>query len=313
MNNSQQNFKKHCLISVSIALLLMFLIPVSFASELTSAAEDLDTSVSELIEAKDEINAEEMPIEEQVLKRKEVVSDALDLSLKEISSIKEKIASAYISEEEEELIAIKEYIINWLENEESYFKGAQDDLDAIEKDNLDAVKELAKDIKLHWEGNYIIEFKKALNFVFTLETSRLTNTAFERWDKISKDLEKIEKARLINEGYFNNEMNEAKKLIEGSRSLLSKALDSIKREYNIPKEEKELPPSDETGLKATTFNSAENIEEKQEITEEDEDVLEEESLPSPNELCEAAIINLKSGYGEFVKISIAVKKLLKLP
>jgi hypothetical protein len=82
-------------------------------------------------------------------------------------------------------------------------------------------------------------------------------------------------------------MAEAKRMIDGARALVDRSF-SIAESIYLPAEEESIEPSD--GL-----------------------VVAAEEIPNSRELCEAAIVNLKSGYGEFVKISASVKKLLKLP
>jgi len=271
-----------------IALIAAFAIPSSagwrtYASELSSATQSLSASTNQLIEAKDSAAAGVLSEEEDIAYRKEVVSDALSLSFKEIESAREKLNS-YEFEEESDFGKIKKSVLEWLDEQEEWFRDAESKISA-EKLSLEEVKDIAKEIKARRDESYNAELANALNFILAIETQKLTNTAGDRWNKISSDLGKIEKAGLIKEGLFSAKMAEAKKMIDGARALVERSL-SVTRGIYLPAEEESV--SDEAAVAA-------------------------EEIPSARDLCEAAIVNLKSGYGEFVGISASIKKLLKLP
>ena len=269
-----------------IALIAAFAVPsVSSASELSSATQSLSASTNQLIEAKDSAAAGVLSEEEDIAYRKEVVSDALSLSFKEIESAREKLNS-YEFEEESDFGKIKKSVLEWLDEQEKWFRDAESKISA-EKLGLEEVKDIAKEIKARRDESYNAGLANALNFILAIETQKLTNTAGDRWNKISSDLGKIEKAGLIKEGLFSAKMTEAKKMIDGARALVERSL-SVTKDIYLPDEEKSEPVSDEAAVTAEEF-------------------------PSARDLCEAAIVNLKSGYGEFVGISASIKKLLKLP
>jgi hypothetical protein len=274
-----------------IALIAAFTVPsaagwhVAHAAGLSAATENLSASTNQLIEAKDSSAAGVLSEEEDIAYRKKVVSDALSLSFKEIESARGKLDSAKFGEESD-FSKIKESILEWLDAQEKWFHEAEEKL-SVDKLDLEGIKNLAKEIKDHRDESYNGELTNALNFILSIETRKLTDTASDRWDKISSDLQKIEKAGLIKKGSFAAEMAEAKRMIDGARALVDRSF-SIAESIYLPAEEESIEPSD--GL-----------------------VVAAEEIPNSRELCEAAIVNLKSGYGEFVKISASVKKLLKLP
>ncbi|MFA4999228.1 MAG: hypothetical protein WC519_00635 [Parcubacteria group bacterium] len=286
MNISQNKIKFP---SVFAAIMILAIPSVSYASDLSSATENLNTSTNQLIEAKDGADINVLSAEEELSYRRKVVSDALTLSYKEIESAREKLDATSLDEKSDSG-KIRSAILLWLEEEEKYFKGAEDELTSESLD-LEGIKDLARDIKAHRDDNYNKKLADALDFIFALEASRLTDTATDRWNKIDTDLKKLEKAGLIKKDLFSADMTEAKKMIDGARALIEKALSSSVKIY--------LPAPEE---------------ENQEVTENNNEiVIEEEEIPSARDLFEAAIVNLKSAYGEFVKISTAVKKLLRLP
>lgn len=281
----------------ALILVGLFAIPsVSSASNLSSVTESLNVSTNQLIEAKDGSAANVLSEEEDINYRKKVVSDAIALSFKEIESTRKKLSSIELDDESDSN-KIRLLIVEWLDAQEKYFHEAEDKLSAKNL-SLDDVKNIAREIKIYRDENYNNDLISALNFILALETSRLTNVSVDRWNKISSDLAKIEGAGLIKKDQFLSEMTEAKKMIDGSRSLSDKALIIIKDLY--------LPPIEEDSEEDLTQEETEKIDEAPIEAE-------KEKTPSARELCEAAIINLKSAYGEFVKISASLKKLLKLP
>ena len=167
-----------------------------------------------------------MSEEEDINYRKKVVSDAIALSFKEIESTRKKLSSIELDDESDSN-KIRLLIIEWLDAQEKYFHEAEDKLSAKNL-SLDDVKNIAREIKTYRDENYNNDLISALNFILALETSRLTNVSADRWNKISSDLAKIEGAGLIKKDQFLSEMTEAKKMIDGSRSLSDKALIIIK-------------------------------------------------------------------------------------
>ena len=296
MINNMEKLGKIKNIGITAAIFTALLTGNAHASELSSAARNLDTSVNKLVEVKDDLS-----VEEEVAYRKQVVSDALTLSLKEIESARKKLSNMDF-DEEDILYSIKSSFLEWLDTEEDYYKEALRRLD-LSEENSETVKNFAKEIRSHRDDSYDNEMAKTLEFIFAMETSRLTETASQRWAKINTDLGKIEKAGLIEKDFFAAMMNEAGKLIDNARSLLNRSIDVIKENY-IRETEEDTEDAVDTETPAETLSV---------LSVDDNAVIEEESLPSPQELCEAAIVNLKSSYGEFVKISASVKKILGLP
>ena len=132
-----------------------------------------------------------------------------------------------------------------------------------------------------------------MDFIFALRTLRLTDIASNRWERISSDLQRIERAGLIRVNLFAPEMSEAKAMIDKARLLVEKSLNQIENIYLPAPEEKPTPLVTEVSDDTT-------IENKQ-------------IAPTVRELCETAIDNLKTGYDAFVRISVAVRRLLRLP
>ena len=150
---------------------------------------------------------------------------------------------------------------------------------------MEKIKDMARGAKIYREETYSPIVAKALEFILAFQTDKLVTGADVRYGKIETDIKKLEKADFIRTGFFSREMGESKKLISDARGLVEKA----KSEVISPDEGAKEDASDE---KATDAGK--------------------EVAPTPRELCEAALVNLKSSYGIFVEISASVKKILKL-
>ncbi|MDD5099156.1 MAG: hypothetical protein PHP35_02330 [Candidatus Colwellbacteria bacterium] len=245
------------------------------ASTIESAVKNLDSSLNQFVTAKDDINGNQLSPEEDLAYRKKVVTDALALSLKEISELRNKLDSFDFSEESTETDLKKQYLSD-LDAFESVYKEFRDKLN--EGVSVDDVKDIAKRTRDYRDETYTSGTEPILDFVFAFQTNRLADNAEVRHSKIDADIKKLEKANFIEKDYFMRQMTEAGKYISDAKGLVNKAKDMI------------LNPQDN----------------------EDKDSEDESSsAPTPRELCEAALVNLKSAYSIFVNISGTVKKLIK--
>jgi len=279
-------------IILAFALVMVFVTPsITSASTLPATRQNLKESVNRFIEARDSDRENNLSEQNNIANRKKVISDVLDLSRQEIESVRARLNATRI-DRESQLWTVRKIILQWLDSEEKYFKEIEGRLNS--ELSLNEVKDLAREIQNHRNEKYNANLANALDFIFTLRTLRLTDIASSRWDRISSDLQRIERAGLIRVNLFAPEMSEARAMIYKARSLVEKSLVQIKNIYLPTPEEKPTPLITEVG----DNNAA--IEDKQ-------------TAPTVRELCEEAIDNLKTGYDAFVRISVAVRKLLRLP
>jgi len=284
-----------------IKIIFIFVLFTAFATPSVASAsilpilstlrQNLNESVNRLIEARegDSINASSE--QNNLTHRKKIISDVLALSIQEIVSVREKLNVAHI-DKESQLWTIRETILQWLDSEEKYFKEIEKRLD--NDLSLDEVKDLAREIQYHRNQNFNANLTNALDFILILRTLRLTDIAENRWNRINTSLQRIERAGLIRVNAFASQMLEAKERIDKARSLTKKSLALIKNIY--------LPVSEEDSTALVAEISDENIVIKN-----------EQESPSIRELSKTAIDNLKLGHDEFAQISVAVRRLLRLP
>lgn len=271
-------------ISLSLVLIISFFtfFQKAEAADLKSAAKSLDSSLNDLIQAKDDSSSQnKLSEEEDIAYRKKIILSAINLSFKEISSLEEKLKGLSLEEKSDSFV-IRTKMLDFLKSADAYYKEAEKNLDGS-KVSLEKIKDLAKSIKEYRDGSYDPEVLKMLDFVVIFQTERLIGNTNDRWDKIDSDIKKLDKANLIDAADFAKDMNSAKEGINSAKTLVSKAK-TIFIEANKPKE-------------AASVKNEEKIA---------------EDSPTPKELCETALVNLKSSYDYFVKTSSGVKKSLKI-
>lgn len=255
---------------------------VAEASTMESAVQNLNTSLNQLVTAKDDATAgDQLTPEEDLAFRKKVVNDALTLSLKEIEDIRAKLDSLKFSEKSAEN-AMKKQFIGDLGEFEAYYRDLQGKLD--KETDVEKIKDIARGAKAYREETYSPVISKALEFILSFQTDKLVASADVRYGKIETDIKKLEKADFIEPGYFDRQMSESKKLISDARGLVDKAKIAV-----VKKEEDKPSSADDKNADIKKVAS-----------------------PTPRELCEAALVNLKSSYSIFVDISGSVKKILKI-
>ncbi len=236
-------------------------------------------------------------MDESIAIRRRSVAGAIGLSFQEISSARARINAANI-DEKSNLWTVRETILEWLSSEEDYFKKAEMRLNA---DNLtlEEVKNIATDIKKHRSDTYDNNLANALDFIFALEVSRLTDVANDRWHRINTDIQRIERVGLIRRNLFVAEMTKARTMIDGARALVQRALLLAESIY-IPQAQ---IIQNENPQAPTNLTTTEDVVGESETIKEDK--------PSIRELCEAAIVNLRLGYGEFARISSTVRRIIR--
>lgn len=235
--------------------------------------------------------------EDNIANRRRTVAGAIGLSLQEISAARTRLVAADINEKSN-LWTIRKNILEWLASEESYFQKAESELSA-DNITLEDIKNIAKNIKTHRDDSYNKNLANALDFILALEVSRFTGIADDRWHRINTDIQRIERAGLIRRNFFAAEMAKARIMIDGAKTLSQRALVLSENIYISQTQEEQN-------------QNIENIKPAEEkATPSEQEIVKEEAL-NIRELCEAAIVNIRLGYGEFVKISSAVRRIMRV-
>ncbi|MCL4405927.1 MAG: hypothetical protein M1586_00680 [Patescibacteria group bacterium] len=269
--------------------------PVSAAE---TDAKNLDTSVNQLIEVKDDrsLNNDER-LAKELEARKQVVKDALALSLKEIDSLENSLKA--IETKDERTAAFKKVSFEYLESARGFYEEQIKTIDDLH--DIDGVKAEAQTIKDYRDGGYNAKVGRISNFLLLNQTDEFIKIAETRWQKIDSDLKKLERGQFISTGYFDISMQKARKYIRDAASLANDAKEQILKDFEA--EQAALVEKPTLMATAETENPT-----PAEITPAE---TAKPEVVNPKELAEASLTNLKSGYDVFLKISQAVKKILQ--
>jgi hypothetical protein len=285
------------LIAVSLASLIMLCGQPAAAAENETA--DLSASVNQLIEVKDDKSLTES---ERLIKeleaRKQVIKDALALSLKEIDGLETSFKA--IKTKDERVNAFQKASFEYLESAKIFYEEQTSTIDDLP--DIEAVKAEAQTIKDYRNADYNAKISRITNFLLLNQTGELIKVAETRWQKIDSDLTKLERGQFISAGYFDTNMQKAQKYINDAVSLSNDAkeqiLEDFEAEQTPAEEEPKLMATERTEAPALTGSGAIEIEAEPEVV-------------NPKELIAASLTNLKSSYDVFLQISQSVKKILQ--
>lgn len=208
--------------------------------------------------------------EEKLAKAKEDLTRALDLSLKKVDSLKARLNDLNFPELSREA-KLKNEALKDLDSYAAYYNKAKGDL--AKKDNLEEVKDLAKEIKEYRDTVYTPGMEKIVRFALVFYNEEVLGVANGRLGKIEADVKKLDKLGVIKENDFRGRLNEADKLLEEGAKLQAEAKKII--------------------LVAT---STELVKEK----------------PTARDLIETSLNNVKTVYDIFLELNQSVKKALGL-
>jgi hypothetical protein len=305
--------KKLLIAIISCASIALSCGQAALAAEIDIKTEELNQSVNELIEVKDDKSISEAErLMKELEARKQVVKDALSLSLKEIAGLEKSFTTLH--SKDERVIAFQKSSLDYLELAKTFYEEKIKAVDAIT--GLEEIKAAAQNIKDYRDAGYNAKTERINNFWLLNQTDSLIKVAETRWTKIDADLNKLERGKFINPGYFDTNMAKAKKYINDATNLSNEAKEQILKEFETEEAVKKLSeaekekPNDNNEVPTATLEAV-----TESLISEDKTVApvaeEEKPVVNPKELAEAALTNLKSGYDVFLKISQSVKKILQ--
>ncbi len=148
--------------------------------------------------------------EEKLAKAKEDLNKALDLSLKKVGSLKGRLNDLNFPELSDEAGLKKEALQN-LDSYADYYNTAKHGLEG--KNNLDEVKELAREIKEYRDTTYTPGMERIVRFILVFYNEDVLGVANDRLSKIEADVKKLNKLGVIEVGDFRSKLDEANKLL----------------------------------------------------------------------------------------------------
>jgi hypothetical protein len=312
--------KKSLIAIFSVVSILLSCNQAVLAAETDTNTEDLNQSVNQLIEVKDDKSISETErLDKELEARKQVVKNALTLSLKEISGLETSLKA--LKSKDERVVAFQKGSLEYLESAKAFYEEKTELVDSIK--DLEEIKSLAQTIKDYRDSGYNAITERINNFLLLNQTDGLIKVAQTRWTKIDADLNKLERGQFISYGYFDANMEKAQKYINDAANLSAEAKEQILKEFEEELKIKEAAesaiPAENNNTPITMLGGGAGEKESSDLknqlsaptssTEKIEPT--ETSVVNPKELAEASLTNLKSSYDVFLKISQSVKKILQ--
>lgn len=162
----------------------------------------------------DNQDAPEMDIES----RKQLLINVLESSQVEVNALKERLVNLKL--EGEEWQKIRENLLNTLSEFNDYYQDAKDSINSTSSAiTLEEVKDLAKDLKEWRESTYTPELDKIINMVLIFESENFLKITQSRFDKVSADIKKLDKQKMIRTDSLKNYLSQIDKHLKNVRIL----------------------------------------------------------------------------------------------
>lgn len=266
-----KNWFKISKILIIGALALVLAIP-PYSSKAQSEA--LKSALNEVVQSEETIKGN------SVEAKKAIFLKIINLSLLETKELKEKIDNLG---ELEEYFGLKDWFSAKLDEYIKYFQLLREQIKSGL--NEDELGNLINDFKNWRESDYNLQIKKIIDFILVFQQKQSLVTAENRFEKISKDLQKIKSLK-------GNKLELANRLLKEARIYLDEAW----RLYSLS--EKLLLPFDEeiaaTSTVATTSTTSTEVLQLQ--------------ISDVRELLKNTMNEIKNAYQKFFQISVLIKK-----
>jgi len=270
-------------ISIYLSLLLLaiglFTRPCS-AADLKTATTQIDQSREQLLDVKDDtVLSPEDKLQKEIAARVNIVTDALSLSLQEISNLEYSMSKLpqFAANSRED--ALSRGFMADLKTFRDYYTAKEAEISKATF-TLDDIKNFAKTIIDYRDTVYNPKVAGVVDFTLLFYNEDALAIAKTRLVKISADIKKLEKLGIIKTDYFKTGIDKISDLLKDSGALNLKARTIIL--------------ADDSDAKTEIINPAEPLQ------------------PTPTELLINSLGNIKSAYEIFVQIGKDTKKILEV-
>lgn len=162
-------------------------------------------------------SADVLTTEQRIAILKEIIASAQD----EITTLTDKLNALHL---DDQWSLAKDHFISTLATSSDYYAKLSERID--KKDiSLEDVKSIAKDLKDWRESTYTPELKEAGNLILIFQTDTVRSVVEVRDTKISNDLKKLDRQKLINTDALKKYLSQAEASIKHAKDLNSKAKD----------------------------------------------------------------------------------------
>ncbi|OGY60923.1 MAG: hypothetical protein A3F99_01690 [Candidatus Colwellbacteria bacterium RIFCSPLOWO2_12_FULL_43_11] len=290
------------LILVGVALL--YLRPVLAETTTTEQTKPVDESVNELLEIRDDTTLTE---EEKLVKefngRKNILTEVITLSLDEIIKLKDKLKALGEFEDQSDEKLLQDKFNSSLDGYDAYYKDQTKKLETLT--TIDEAKSLAQSIKDYRENTYNPEVQSAVDFILVFYNDDVLKTANSRLDKMSGDINKLEKLGYLKAGTFSAKLKEARETLADANDMNKRAKEAILA--TAPREPK-AETTEGDGLETKT----EEVTQPESTIPSNEGDAEVEVIPTPGELITGSLNKVKGTYEIFLQIGKDLRKALGL-
>lgn len=273
-------------ISVITLAAITMLQPALAAETKADTVSPVENSMNKLLNFRDDTSLKE---ENKLLKeleiRKDVLNEVFTLSLEEVAKLTARIDVLPEFAENSREKALRDEFKLSLENYSTYYRDQSKKL--ADLTTIGEVKNLAQKIKDYRDEIYNPQIQQIVNFILLFYNENVLKIANARLDKISADIQKLEKLGYIKAGAFASEMKFAAQTLNDARAFFEEA----KKAVFAPSQSEEETVI-ESGISAPMED--------------------EKAQPpvEPNKLMENSLNKVKSAYDTFLKVGKGVRKIL---
>ena len=279
------------------ALLLGPAKPVLAASLTIGDVNSINDKVDELNTIRDDnsISAPEKDVKE-FQAQQDILNGVIDLSENEVSSAKDQLNKLpEFNKDSAEQKLQSEYLTN-LDTYNAYFESEREKIETAA--SIDDLKNIASDIKTYRSNGYDDSLQNMVTFTLLYYSSDITTTAKTRLDKITSDIVKLQNAGLVKKSFDASSIDKAAGLISDATKLQEQAKALILEPVQV-KDATDITSTDTEAVTKTTDAAT---------TGTDTTIV----PPTPRDLIENSINDIKNAYNVFLQISKDVRSALGL-
>ncbi len=309
-----------------IVLIISYSLTVSANAQSTAvqeAFEDVEDQVENLVVAKDE------NIPDDLAFRIETFKTVVDFSISEAKDLKIKLLS--LDQIEEDFSLWKEERINDLNQALAYYDEQKQLIDDSEVIDLEYIKNIASDFKSWREQIYLPAAEQVNELLLVKQEQNAINIAERRWQRINKDIVKLQEANIKGVATLQELLDKAGELVNESSEINQDAQDLFFNLYiytnsstssinsftatttETTDEEEFAHPTSSISSTATTTETTDKSDESADSVETEINTTDIDLPPLPlsiKDLVKASLIKVKGAYQVFIEMSNLVRELL---
>ncbi len=154
--------------------------------------------------------------------RKQILRDVLETSQTEISDLKSKLTNLKL--DNSDWGSLRDNLINKLSDFQDHYNNIQDEINSTSSPlTIDDVKSLARDLKDWRENTYSPELDKITSMILIFKSNDILNITQSRIDKISSDIEKLDKQHIIKTDSLKDYLSQASKHLQNAKTIIEKS------------------------------------------------------------------------------------------